>query len=60
MEKIELLSEIEALEKEIYEKKMKLMEMRKSVPRNEMKNYQFLDSMNREVNLLDLFGIRMN
>lgn len=56
MENLSVLSEIEALEKEIYEKKMKLMEMRKSVPRNEMKNYQFLDSMNRAVNLLDLFG----
>ncbi|MBD8069881.1 DUF899 family protein [Bacillus sp. PS06] len=51
-----LLDEIEALEKEIHEKKIKLMEMRKSVPRHEVTNYSFIDSMGREVHLLDLFG----
>ncbi|MFS0674780.1 DUF899 family protein [Ornithinibacillus sp. 179-J 7C1 HS] len=56
MKTTDLSLEIKALEKEIHKKKIKLMELRKSVPRNEVENYQFLDSMNQEVSLLDLFG----
>ncbi|WP_339217198.1 DUF899 family protein [Ornithinibacillus sp. FSL M8-0202] len=56
METLDLQSEIKALEKEIHEKKIKLMELRKTVPRHEVKDYQFLDSLNRKVSLLELFG----
>ncbi|WP_047983030.1 DUF899 family protein [Ornithinibacillus californiensis] len=56
MDTTKLLVEIEELEKEIHEKKNKLMELRKSVPRNEVNNYVFLDSSNKEVSLLELFG----
>jgi predicted dithiol-disulfide oxidoreductase (DUF899 family)/predicted enzyme related to lactoylglutathione lyase len=52
----ELLTEIEALEKEIHDKKNKLMELKKSVPRVEVENYSFKDPSGREVSLLELFG----
>lgn len=56
MKTVRILSEIEALEQEIHEKKKLLMELRKSVPRTEMKNYLFRDQNNHEANLFDLFG----
>lgn len=56
METKELLVEIEALEKEIQEKKSKLVELRKSVPRAEVENYIFKDPSGREVSLLELFA----
>ncbi|WP_047980979.1 DUF899 family protein [Ornithinibacillus contaminans] len=56
METTNLASEIKALEQELHEKKNRLMELRKSVPRKEVKNYQFLDSTNQKKSLLELFG----
>ncbi|MCU9614893.1 DUF899 family protein [Caldibacillus lycopersici] len=56
METTDIFAEIEALEQEIIDKKNKLIELRKSVPRLEVKNYLFKDSLNQNVSLLDLFG----
>jgi predicted dithiol-disulfide oxidoreductase (DUF899 family) len=55
LETSHLINEIEALEKEILEKKNRLVELRKSVSRQEVRNYIFKDSSNRDVSLLDLF-----
>jgi predicted dithiol-disulfide oxidoreductase (DUF899 family) len=56
MKASELLSEIDALEQELAEKKNRLMRLRKSVPRNEVNNYVFRDSTNNEISLQELFG----
>ncbi|MDM5318302.1 DUF899 family protein [Fictibacillus sp. b24] len=48
--------EIELLEKEIFEKKAKLIELKKTVPQQQVENYHFLNSNNSTVTLLDLFG----
>lgn len=50
-----LLNEIDQLEQEILEKKKKLVQLRKSVPEQQVVNYQFVTSDKREVTLLDLF-----
>ena len=38
----EILKEIEILEEEIIEKKKKLTQLRKSIPEQKVKNYQFI------------------
>ncbi|WP_010098235.1 DUF899 family protein [Ornithinibacillus scapharcae] len=56
MQPNEILEEINALEKEIHEKKTTLMELRKSVPRVNVQNYAFRGPFNKEISLLELFG----
>ncbi|MFD2044279.1 DUF899 family protein [Ornithinibacillus salinisoli] len=51
-----LQEEIGKLEKEIIEKKQKLVELKKSLPMKKVKNYQFMNSTNKTVHLNDLFG----
>ncbi|TQR19367.1 DUF899 family protein [Psychrobacillus vulpis] len=51
-----LLSQIDALEREIQEKKEQLTELRKSVPDKLVKNYSFETSDTRKISLIELFG----
>lgn len=51
----EILKEIEILEEEIIEKKKKLTQLRKSIPEQKVKNYQFITLEKENVSLLDLF-----
>ncbi|WP_042142308.1 DUF899 family protein [Paucisalibacillus sp. EB02] len=56
METKDLLAEIEALEKEIHDKKNRLVELRKSAPHVEVENYIFKVPSGGEVSLLELFA----
>lgn len=51
----EILKEIEILEEEIIEKKKKLTQLKKSIPEQKVKNYQFITLEKENVSLLDLF-----
>lgn len=50
-----MLLEVEKLEREIYEKKKQLAELRQSVPEQRIDNYDFVASNGKKVTLLDLF-----
>jgi predicted dithiol-disulfide oxidoreductase (DUF899 family)/predicted enzyme related to lactoylglutathione lyase len=50
-----LQDEIVALEQVILEKKKQLAELRKSLPKQPINNYQFLNSNNKTVSILELF-----
>ncbi|WP_409252599.1 DUF899 family protein [Bacillus sp. SCS-153A] len=51
-----ILEEIEALERDIYQKKKRLLELKKSIPESKVINYEFVDSEERRVTLSELFG----
>lgn len=53
-----ILPQIEALEKEIQEKKKQLVELRRQQPGRAVKDYTFLGHDGREVSLFSLFGDR--
>lgn len=52
----DLLNEVKLLEREIFEKKKKLSELRKSIPEREVENYEFQTSLGTSSTLLDLFS----
>ena len=56
MERSNLLNQIEQLEREIYEKKKQLSNLRLSLPEQQIRNYEFELTSNGKVSLLDLFG----
>ena len=51
-----LQSEISQLQQEIIDKRKRLAELRKQLPKRPVKNYEFLSSSGKSVSLLDLFG----
>ena len=51
-----LKTEIEALEKELLEKAGKLADLKKQMPREEVKDYNLTDCEGNSVNLFSLFG----
>jgi len=56
MSEKQIKTEIEELEKELLEKASKLAELRKQVPREEVKDYSLTDSEGKAVKLSELFG----
>src|SRR5688572_9689254 len=48
--------QIEALQQEIVQKRMKIIELLKANPTTLTKNYKFMDSQNLTIGLGDLFG----
>lgn len=58
MERNQMLLEVEKLEREIYEKKKELANLRQSVPEQLIENYELVSSNGKKVSLLDLFDNR--
>ncbi|EDL64200.1 DUF899 family protein [Bacillus sp. SG-1] len=56
MNNVNVIKEIEVLERDIYQKKKRLMELKKSIPESKVKNFEFVDSEERRVTLSGLFG----
>jgi predicted dithiol-disulfide oxidoreductase (DUF899 family)/predicted enzyme related to lactoylglutathione lyase len=55
VDNLDLINEIEALEKDIHQKKQQLIELKKSISEKKVINYEFVDSEERRVTLIDLF-----
>lgn len=56
MSQTQVMSEIQKLELEIIEKKKQLAELRKGIKGEQVENYIFVTSHNKQVTLLELFG----